>query len=184
AGGPLVELAEEKRIEVRLGVDPGDASVLQPNQSVRIKSVRDGEAKPVEGRVRMVTRRVNPASRLVDVFVSLPAEARLLLESYVRGEAVVDSRQALVVPRAAVLPKEDKHVVFTLKDGKAVEHEVKTGLEDNEQVEVLGDALKAGEKVIVEGNYELENGMLVKVETEPAEKKPGEKAPGAPKEKE
>jgi multidrug efflux pump subunit AcrA (membrane-fusion protein) len=181
AGGPLVELAEEKRIEVRLGVEPGDATQLQPNQPVRIRSVRDGETKPIEGRVRMVTRRVNPASRLVDVFVALPADARLLLESYVRGEAVVDSRQALVVPRAAVLPEEDKHIVFTLKDGKAVEHEVKTGLEDDEQVEVLGDALKAGEMVVVEGNYELEDGMAATLETAPAESEP--KASGAPKEK-
>ena len=181
AGGPLVELAEEKRIEVRLGVEPDDASDLQANQPMRIWSVRDGEAKPVEGHVRMITRRVNPASRLVDVFVALPAEAKLLLESYVRGEAVVDSRQALAVPRSAVLPEEDKHIVFTLKDGKAVEHEVKTGLENDDQVEVLGDALKTGEMVIIEGNYELEDGMAVKVEAAPAESEP--KASGAPKEK-
>jgi len=187
AGGPLVELAEEKRIEVRLGVEPGDAGDLQANQPVRIFSVHDSEAKPLEGRVRMVTRRVNPASRLVDVFVALPAEAKLLLETYVRGEAIVDSRQALAVPRSAVLPEEEKHVVYTLKDNKAVRHEVKTGLEDDTQVEVVGDAIKAGEVVIVEGNYELEDGMAVTVEKEPAEKAPAEKAPkasGAPKEKE
>ena len=187
AGGPLVELAEEKRIEVRLGVEPDDAADLQANQPVRVFSVRDGEAKPIEGRVRMITRRVNPASRLVDVFVALPADAKLLLETYVRGEAVVDSRQALVVPRAAVLPGEEKHVLYTIKDEKAVKREVETGLEDDAQVEILGDAIKAGEAVVVEGNYELQDGMAVKVETEPPEKAPAEKAPkasGAPKEKE
>ncbi|MCX5654420.1 MAG: efflux RND transporter periplasmic adaptor subunit [Planctomycetota bacterium] len=181
AGGPLVELAEEKRIEVRLGVEPSDAADLKADHPVRVRAVNDSESKPVEGRIRMITRRVNPASRLVDVFVALPAEARLILETYVRGEAVADSRQALAVPRSAVLPDEDKHVVYTIKDGKAVRHEVKTGLEDAEQVEVLGDALKPGEMVVVEGNYELEDGMAVKVETEPAEKEP--KASGAPKEK-
>lgn len=186
AGGPLVELAEGKRIEVRLGVEPTEAASLQANQAVRICSVRDGEAKPIEGHIRMITRRVNPASRLVDVFVALPADAKLLLESYVRGEAVVDARQALVVPRAAVLPDEEKRIVYTIKGKKAVKHEVKTGLEDDEQVEVLGDALKAGETVIVEGNYELEDGMAVTVEPEAAGKAPAEKEPkasGAPKEK-
>jgi len=182
AGGPLVELAEEKRIEVRLGVEPSDAADLKVGHPVRVRAVNDGESKPVEGRIRMVTRRVNPASRLVDVFVALaPPEARLMLETYVRGEAVVDSRQALALPRAAVLPDEDKHVVYTIKDAKAVKHEVKTGLEDDEQVEVLGDAIKPGEMVVVEGNYELEDGMAVKVETETAEKEP--KSSGAPKEK-
>jgi len=187
AGGPLVELAEEKRIEVRLGVDPGDAAELQAGQAVRIFPVRGSETKPVEGRVRMITRRVNPASRLVDVFVALPAGAMLLLETYVRGEGVLDSRQALVVPRAAVLPDEEKHVLYTIKDGKAVKHEVETGLEDDTQVEIVGDAVKAGEAVIVEGNYELEDGMAVRLETEPAEKAPAERGPkasAAPKEKE
>jgi multidrug efflux pump subunit AcrA (membrane-fusion protein) len=87
---------------------------------------------------------------------------------------------------AAVLPDEEKRIVYTIKDKKAVKHEVKTGMEDDEQVEVLGDALKAGEVIIVEGNYELEDGMAVTVEPEAAGKAPAEKEPkasGAPKEK-
>jgi RND family efflux transporter MFP subunit len=164
AGGPLIELAEEKRIEVRLNVEPGDAADLQAGQAITISSVNDKDARPVEGRVRLVTRRVNPASRLVEVFVSLPAETKLVLESYVRGRAIVNAKQVLAVPRAAVLPEEDKHVLYTIKDGKAVRHVVQTGLEDDTQVEILGGELKAGQQVIVEGNYELEDGMAVEIE--------------------
>ncbi len=171
AGGPLAELAEEKRIEVRLGVDPGDAAGLQPGQPVLVSTVRDAQAKPVEGRVRLVTRRVNPSSRLVDVFVTLPDDARLLLESYVRGRATLGARETLVVPRSAVLPVEEERVLYTLKDGKAVKHAVKTGLEDDAQVEILGGEVKAGQAVVVEGNYELEDGMAVEVEKEPASAK-------------
>jgi RND family efflux transporter MFP subunit len=179
AGGPLIELAEEKRIEVKLSVEPGDAAELAPGHPVRIRSVHDQQPKPVEGRVRLVTRRVNPASRLVDVFVSLPPDAGLLLETFVRGQATVGERQALVVARAAVLPEEEKHILFTIRDGKAVEHEVKVGLEDDEQVEIVGGDLKPGELVVIEGNAELENGMAVEVEKEPAE---GEKKAPAAKE--
>lgn len=182
AGGPLVELAEEKRTEVRLSVNPPDAADLKPGQAMTVALVNDTDAKPVEGRVRLITQRVNPASRLVEVFVALPPDTRWLLESYVRGRASVNEKQALVVPRAAVLPEEEKHILFTLKDGKAVEHEVEIGLENDEVVEILGGGIKAGDAVVIQGNYELKPGMAVEIE------KPGEEkeksAPAAGKEKE
>jgi RND family efflux transporter MFP subunit len=180
AGGPLVELAEEKRIEVKLSVEPGDAAELAPGHPIRIRSVHDQQPKPVEGHIRLITRRVNPASRLVDVFVSLPHDAGLLLETFVRGQATVGERQALVVPRAAVLPEEEKHILFTIHDGKAVEHEVMLGMENDEQVEIVGGDLKAGDLVVIEGNFELENGMAVEVEKAPAEEE--KKASSAAKE--
>lgn len=185
AGGPLIELAEEQRIEVRLSVDPGDAADLRVGQPILIASVNDKDAKPIEGRLRLITRRVNPASRLVEVFVSLPPDTRWLLESYVRGRATVNEKQALVVPRSAVLPKEEKRVLFALKDGKAVEHEVETGLENTEVVEIKGADIKAGDAVIVEGNYELEPGMAVETgkpsdeKEKPAPPSEKEKAPAA-----
>lgn len=180
AGGPLIELAEEQRIEVRLSVDPGDAADLRVGQPILIASVNDKDAKPIEGRLRLITRRVNPASRLVEVFVSLPPDTRWLLESYVRGRATVNEKQALVVPRSAVLPEKEKRVLFTLKDGKAVEHEVETGLENAEVVEIKGADIKAGDAVVVEGNYELEPGMAVEIEKPSDEKE----KPAPPSEKE
>jgi len=112
--------------------------------------------------------------------VSLPADAKLLLECYVRGRATVGEKQALVVPRAAVLPEEQKHILFTLKDGKAVKHTVETGIENDEVVEIAGGEIKPGEPVIIEGHYELQDGMAVEIE-KPSDEK--EKTAPAPAEK-
>lgn len=183
AGGPLVELAEEKRTEVRLSVNPPDAADLKPGQAMTVALVNDTDAKPVEGRVRLITQRVNPASRLVEVFVALPPDTRWLLEAYVRGRASVNEKQALVVPRAAVLPGEEKHILFTLKDGKAVEHEVEIGLENDEVMEILGGEIKAGEEVVIQGNYELEPGMAVEIEKPGEEKEKSVPAAGKETEK-
>jgi len=86
---------------------------------------------------------------------------------------------ALVVPRSAVLPDDDKQVLFTVKDGKAVRHEIKTGLVTDELVEVIGDNLHAGDSVVTLGNYELEDGMEIQAaekEEKADEKKTEEKA--------
>jgi membrane fusion protein, multidrug efflux system len=165
AGGPLVEVAEARRIEARLDVDPAGAAALAPGQTLRVTAVSRG-ARFVDGTVRLVAGRVNPATRLVDVFVTLPPDSGFLLETYVRGQATVEAKEVLAVPRAAVLTKDDKDVVYTIKDDKAVEHEVKKGLEDEENVELAESDLKVGQQVVVEGNYELENGMAVKIAEE------------------
>ena len=56
-------------------------------------------------------------------------------------------------------------VLFTVKDGKAVRHEVTPGIASGDQLEVQGADLKAGDAVVVTGNYELSDGMAVQVET-------------------
>ena len=72
----------------------------------------------------------------------------------------------LVVPRSAVLPDDEKQVLFTVKNGKAVKHEVKTGITNDDFVEVLSHELHEGDLVVSLGNYELEDGMAI----QPAEK--------------
>lgn len=165
AGQPLAEVAEARHIEARLDIDPAGAATLSPGQTVRVTAV-SRSAHFVDGTIRLVAGRVNPATRLVNVFVALPPDSGFLLDTYVRGRATVGARDVLAVPRAAVLTKDDKTVVYTIKDDKAVEHEVKKGLEDEENVELAESDLKAGQEVVVEGSYELEDGMAVKVAEE------------------
>ncbi len=127
-----------------------------------------------DGKVSMITRRINPASRLVDVYVSLPHDSGLVLETFLRARVVVDTKTALIVPRQAVLPVENKRVLYTVQDGKAVEHDVTIGLEDANNVEIIGGGVNAGDTVVVLGNAELENGMAVQVEEEAASQPSGE----------
>lgn len=161
AGGPLLEIVPSKQIEVRLGVEAEDVGRLEVGQSVKLSAVHNASTASIEGKIRLITRQVNATTRLIDIFVALPAESDLILESYVQGEITIAAKETLVVPRAAVLPDEDKHVLFTVKEGHAVKHEVQIGLENSTHVEVIGEGLQAGEQVVTTGNYELEDGMEV-----------------------
>jgi membrane fusion protein (multidrug efflux system) len=73
------------------------------------------------------------------------------------------------VPRSAVLPADNKFVLFTVKNGKAVRHEVKVGLTSGDLVEVIADDLTVGDAVVTLGNYELDDGMAIQA---PGENKP------------
>src|SRR5437660_10601228 len=82
-GGPLVEIVAENEIEVKLGVEPEDLSAAQEGAPITIVPVNDPTAARVEGTIRLVTRRIDPATRLVDVYVVLPEGTKRLLDQYV-----------------------------------------------------------------------------------------------------
>src|SRR5881409_2522057 len=163
-GGQLVEIVAENEIEVKLGVEAEDLTAAQGGAPITIAAMNDPTATTVEGHVRLVTRRVDPATRLVDVYVALPEGTKLLLDGYVRGEIQRTEKGALVVPRSAVLPNESREFeVFTLADNRAKKHTVKIGTENPQEMQVIADDLHPGDFVVTVGNYELEDGMAVEI---------------------
>ena len=164
-GGPLVEMVAETEIEVKLGVEAEDLLAAKEGASVTIFPVNDPTADKVEGTVRLVTRRIDPTTRLVDVYVALPVGTKLLLDGYVRGELEHSEKDALVVPRAAVLPNQSRsYEVFTVANNRAVKRTVKVGLENQKEMQVIADDLHPGDLVVTVGNYELEEDMSVEIQ--------------------
>jgi membrane fusion protein (multidrug efflux system) len=178
AGSPLVEVVGRDRIEVKLAAQAEDLPKLKVEQAVSLTPVENAAAAPVEGKIRLIGQRVDPTTRLVDVLVSLPPDAKLLLDASVAGKITTsESGEGLIVPRSAVEPGDnaDEYTLFTVKDEKAVKHAVKVTAEGEQDVLVAAEDLKEGDAVVIEGNHELEDGMPVKTEaatTEPAETRP------------
>jgi RND family efflux transporter MFP subunit len=165
AGGPLLEMVAEDQIMVRLGVEDEDKDFLEQGESIGIYGVNAPTNEKMEGHISMIGRQLNPATRLVDVFVSLPAHTKLLLNSYVRGVARISSATGLVAPRAAVLPVEGEYVMYTVENGRAKKNLVKLGLKNDQEVQVIAEGLKEGLAIVILGNAELEDGMAVEVES-------------------
>nr|UXE45735.1 multidrug resistance protein MdtA [uncultured bacterium] len=163
-GNPVVEIVAENDIEVKLGVEAEDLSAAQEGAPVTIIPLNDPTAPKVEGTIRLVTRRIDPATRLVDVYVTLPAGTKLFLDGYVRGEIQRTEKNALAVPRSAVLPNESREFeIFTVANNRAIRHTVKIGAENPNEIQVIANDLHEGDPVVTLGNYELEDGMAVEI---------------------
>ncbi len=160
-GNALVELVAQNEIEVKLGVEPEDAVHVTTGQPVSLFRVHMAGAEPIGGTVRLITQRVDPDTRMVDVYVSLPNDKDLLLDSYFRAELKTRAHDALVVPRSALLPAGDGYVLYTVKNQHAVVHLVQIGIQSAKETEIIASDLKAGEQVVARGNYELSDGMAV-----------------------
>lgn len=162
AGNPLMEVIAQDRLEVRLGVEPDVISRLVPGQAVRLSYVNVSGEGEISGSIRKISRAVNPATRLVDVFVALPRSARYMLGEYILGRIRTASSSGLVVPRSAVLPEDGRQVLFTVQNGQAVKHIVQVVLENDKDAQISGPGLKPGDMAVVVGDYELKDGMPVK----------------------
>ncbi|MGA9750850.1 MAG: efflux RND transporter periplasmic adaptor subunit [Acidobacteriota bacterium] len=167
AGTALAEVAGLAHLEALLGLEPGDAHDLHPGAPVDLDMVGDHGGPPLKGVLSSVSPAINPSTRLVDAYVALPRGCSLPLGAYVRGTFTLTSAKGLVVPYAAVLPAGSGGVLYTVRDGRAVRHEVRVVVETSDEAQVSAPGLAAGDLAVVTGNYELENGMAVKVEPHP-----------------
>jgi RND family efflux transporter MFP subunit len=168
AGGPLVELAAGNRIEVSLGVEPDDAIACKVGDAVKIKPV-GSSADAIEGKVRVIAQRVDPATRLTSVLVTLPPQTHLMLETFVQAEMTRSAQDALIIPREALTTSDEGDAeVFTIDGDHAKKHTVKIGLENERESQIISGDLKAGDGIVVLGNYHLEDGSEIKIEHRPA----------------
>jgi membrane fusion protein, multidrug efflux system len=161
AGTNLATVASAGLLRARLGIEPSDAGLVKPGQSVTIVPVGRPGAAPITGSVSLVAAMADPATGSLDVRVPLAATDAWLPGERVEAKIEVERRTVLVAPAGAVLPVDGKDVVYTVKGGKAVRHVVTVGIRSVEGVEVSAPDLGAGDAVVVQGNYELSDGMAV-----------------------
>jgi RND family efflux transporter MFP subunit len=163
AGTTLAEIAAEDAIEVRLNIEPEDLDALRVGGTLKLIPVNQPTAQAVTGTVRLLTASVNPTSRLVDVFVGFPKDSGFLLGGYIHAEFSRQAENAWIVPVPALLTNGEGTHIFVVRDGKAAAQPIEVGLRNKDRAEIRGEGLQDAESVVVEGNYELEDGMRVEV---------------------
>ena len=163
-GNPLVQIVPQRQLEVKLGVEPEDTDKIRPGMEVSLSRPLAPASKPVSGKVRKISRSINAQTRLVDVFVTLSSPELFLLGQWVTGRIVVSSVSGLVVPRSAVLPEGKEFALFVVKGGRAFRKKVRILAESRSETALSGADIKAGDQVVIMGNYELTDNMPVAVE--------------------
>jgi RND family efflux transporter MFP subunit len=176
AGTSLVTLGNASLFQARLSVEVADSASLKKGQKVTITPITRGDADEADAEITSVGATVDPATGAADVRVLLPADGTWYAGEHVRGEIETESKVTLAVPRAAVLPDDDKEVLYTVTDHKATRHEVTVGLTSANWIEVSSKELKVGDFVVIEGNYELADGMTVQLPGEGDKDAPDEDA--------
>lgn len=162
AGSPLLQLGRAGSLQALAGVPPEDATRLQPGQAVRLSAVFD-PAQHWQGTIRSVGAAINPKTQRLDVLIALPAQASLpVAGTSVQADMVLGRWRGWVVPRDAVLQDTRGSYVFQDAQGKALRVPVHIAIESGLQTGLTG-ALDPKLPLVVAGNYELRDGMALRV---------------------
>lgn len=163
AGAPALILAPGGRDEAVVGVPLDVAAALRPGQKANVRAVFDGDQQAAAA-VASVSRVVDPTTHLVDVVLVLAAP----VADWIPGTSIeaafdVDSWTGWVVPRQAVLT-DAAGQAYVFQDDHGRAHRVDVALKiDTATRSGIAGPLRADLPVVVLGNYELIDGMPLKV---------------------
>lgn len=161
AGAALMQLARAGLLRATLGIEPEDIKRVRPGMEVDLAPVF-GSGKTVRAKVAKVFGIINPQTRLVDISIQLTAGTDGLMPGMqVRGAVQIRTLNGWAIPRSAVLRDAHGAYLFQVAEGHARRVEVNPGIENGPQVLVTGP-LDATRRIVIQGNYELKDGMAVR----------------------
>ena len=167
---PIIRISSEEQVKVVTSVSEKDFPHVKKGMKAEI-AVDAYPDRIFEGMVSVINPTLDPATRTGEVEVYIPNKERLLRSGmFAHVKLYLGERSALVIERDVLnrLPGTGSYYVYIVQDGKAVLKNVKTGIGQENYVEIT-DGLTEGEQVVIKGQNRLKNGISVIVEQESEE---------------
>ncbi len=164
SGMALVELENPDSLTLRVGVTPPEARLIEPGNSAVVTALAGHET--LKGTVMRRGSRIDPTSGLVSVDVALPAD-HLFPGEAARAAITVGEVQGYVVPHSAVLVDDHGKPYVVQADGKTARKvPVQVAGTHGDEDAIHGKDLKADQPLVLTGNYQLEDGMQIRLAEE------------------
>ncbi len=157
-GVTLATIARSNGLIVTVGVEPRDRQQIKIGQSADLESLLGGEK--LQGRVVRVGNMLNAQTRLIDADVAV-REGTILSGDAFRATIAADQVQGWLVPHEAVLVDNAGAYVFQVSGTKAVRVQVRLAL-TTDSTDVVTGALNQRLPLVVQGNYQLQDGSVVR----------------------
>jgi HlyD family secretion protein len=162
---PLLTVMDISQVIAKAHVPQSDALLLRKGDKASIAVA--GLDNKIAGIVALVSPALDPNSTTVEIWIQAANPAQQLRPGMTAQLSIVAKtvEDAVVVPASALLNTADGSAQVMVIDaqGTAQTREVKTGIQNAEQVQIL-TGLNTGEQVISQGAYGLPDKTKVKVE--------------------
>lgn len=161
-GQPVIKVEDNKNLRLEVTVNEQDIRNIRPGQSVNVRIDAMPE-KEFKGRVSQVVQASDIRTHSFVVKVDLPANSGLITGLYGKAFFSTGKREALLVPRAAVVEMSGISGVYIVStDGNAIFQMVQLGNEQGDDVQVVS-GLRAGDRVITDGTLGRIEGRKVEM---------------------
>lgn len=174
AAQPAVIVQNTENLKLVLSVGKYDADNIKLNQTAAIKN----SDKEYKGKVTYIAPAAEKSQDSGSTDTTLTVDVTIIDKSPdLKNDFDVDAdillgevKEAIKVPSEGIkTDKEGKNFVYIIKDGKAVEKEIKLGVESDTEAQII-EGLNAGEKVIINPEDTIKNGTLVQVSSSETDK--------------
>jgi RND family efflux transporter MFP subunit len=160
---PLFRIVRDDALELAIKVPETQVPVYRPG----LKAILfpGNSRKGVETTVRRVSPRVDAATRMADVRITVPEEMTLPVGAFGYAEVATGEQQGLMVPQQAVLRQGGKSFVMVVDAGNIVQRRAVTILlSDGNQVMLeAASGLSPQTRLVARAGVFLRDGDLVKV---------------------
>jgi RND family efflux transporter MFP subunit len=159
---PLLEVAQLDRLRVALQLAQDDAARVRVGDPVTLKIA--AEDPPVQARISRMSHSLDPRTRtmLCEIDLLRPPEG-LYPGAFVNASIALHGQRRPLVPTDALVGKAGQIYVPTVRDGHVHLRQVRLGVDDGANVEVL-DGLSGGEVVALNLPTDLADGAAVRVQ--------------------
>jgi membrane fusion protein (multidrug efflux system) len=160
---PIVNLEKTDRLKVDFKLPEVYLSSLAIGQTVDM-TVDAMPGRTFEGTIYAIDPQVDVNGRALRLRAWTPnpdyaLRPGLFVRIDVRG---AQSREVIMIPESAVVPKAGETFAFRIENGRAVEARIKLGARKGEEVEVL-EGLEPDVLVVVAGQQKLRSGSQVEI---------------------
>jgi RND family efflux transporter MFP subunit len=147
AGTPIATIVQQHPLRLQLAVPERAATSLRVGQRVRVSI--EGDATTHEGRITRVSPSISEGTRTLPIEAEIPnIDGKLRPGTFAKADIVTSESQAFMIPQSALVVFAGVEKILVVKDGKAHEQRVRTGMRVGDRVE-LTDGVSAGDMIIV-----------------------------------
>ena len=159
---PLYTLADLSTVWVIADVFEYEAAGVRLNQPARL-TLTSVPGRTFQGRVSYILPQVDPATRTLKVRIAFENPGMALRpDMYGEVDIATGGARKLVVPETAVLNSGETQRVFVDRgNGYFEPRDVTIGAQTDHRIEILS-GLKAGERIVVSGNFLLDSESRLK----------------------
>ena len=159
AGRILAEVADMKRLVLVVTLPSREARLIKVGMPAGTDDGENKNSPSWPGTVTYIEPCVDPLTDSVKLRVSLPVHADFRLGQYARAHIVyAETQNCLAVPDESLERTDSGLSVLKVVEGsEAVPKTVKTGVRDGNWVEVKGEGLAQGTRIVTVGGYGLQS---------------------------
>lgn len=162
-GDPIAVILEIDRVKAIIGIPESDVTAVRKLNTVSL-TIQALDDKKIKAEKHFLSPAPETTARLYNLELKIDnPENDVLTGMFVRADIVKKQiKNSISIPFYSVISRNNEQYVYIEQDGFAIKNEVLLGIMENWMVQVT-DGLSAGDKLIVEGHRDVEDGQKVKI---------------------